>query len=465
VNKQAEQTFGYERGEILGRSAFAFIPPEYHQHVRDAIERKLAGATGPTVYELEVIRKDGQRMPVEVSSRLILRDGRPVGVQGCARDITERKRAEEALKEADQRKDEFLAMLSHELRNPLTPIRNALHILKIADTDADQMVQIRDVMERQVEHLTRLVDDLLDMARITRGQIELRRERVELAAAIARAVETAQPVIDGRGQQLNVALPPEPLCVEGDLVRLAQVFANLLNNAAKYTGLAGHIWLTAERDDGEVRVRVRDDGIGMAPEVVPHIFDLFVQAGRSAARSQGGLGIGLTLVRRLVELHGGTVHASSPGPGHGSEFTVRLPLLATIPAPPPSQPRESRDVAAARRILVVDDNEDVADTLALLLRQGGHEVRVAHDGPAALEAARAYQPEVVLLDIGLPGMTGYEVAQHLRQQPPANLTLLIALTGYGQDEDRRRSSEAGFDLHLTKPVDPADLKRLLVRRG
>ncbi len=466
VNKQAEQIFGFDRGEILGRSAFAFIPPEYHQHVRDAIQRKLAGVAGPTVYELEVVGKDGRRVPVEVSSRLIVRDGRPVGVQGCARDITERKRAEEALKEADRRKDEFLAMLSHELRNPLAPIRNALHILKLADADVVTAAQMRDVMERQVEHLSRLVDDLLDMARITRGKIELRCERVDLAAAIARAVETAQPVIDAQGQQLTVALPVEPLHLEGDLVRLAQVFANLLNNAAKYTGEAGHIWLTAERENGGAVVRVRDDGVGMAPEVVPHVFDLFMQADRSAARSQGGLGIGLTLVRRLVELHGGTVVASSAGPGQGSEFAVRLPLLSAPPAPPEVKPRESRAVpSSTRRILVVDDNEDVAESLAMVLRLGGHEVEVAHDGPAALQAAHAYQPEVVLLDIGLPGMTGYEVAQRLRQQPPAGLALLVALTGYGQEEDRRRSWEAGFDLHLTKPVDPADLKQLLARRA
>ncbi len=463
VNKQAEQTFGYDRTEIVGKSAFAFIPPEYHQRVRDAIHRKLAGAAGPTVYELEVVGKDGHRIPVEVSSRLIVSDGRPVGVQGCARDITERKRAEEALKDADRRKDEFLAMLAHELRNPLTPIRNALHLLQ-SPAAADRMGQVRDLMERQVEHLTRLVDDLLDVARIMRGKIELRRAPVELAAVIARAVETAQPVIDTHGQQLTVALPPEPIYLEGDLVRLSQVFANLLNNAAKYTGPGGSIRLTAEKEDGQAVVHVRDSGVGMAPETVPHIFDLFVQADRSAARSQGGLGIGLTLVRQIVELHGGSVHAASPGLGQGSEFTVRLPALAAAPAPAEPKPRAGHaGPTRGRRVLVVDDNQDVADSLALVLRLGGHDVRVAHDGPAALEAAHAYRPEVVLLDIGLPGMTGYEVARRLRQEPPAGLALLIALTGYGQEEDRRRSSEAGFDVHLTKPVDPADLKELLVR--
>jgi PAS domain S-box-containing protein len=464
VNKQAERTFGYDRAEILGKSAFAFIPPEYHQRVRDAIQRKLAGATGPTVYELEVIGKDGHRVPVEVNSRLITSDGWPVGVQGCARDITERKRAEEALKDADRRKDEFLAMLAHELRNPLTPIRNALHVLQLPSADSGRMSQVRDMMERQVEHLTRLVDDLLDVARIMRGKIELRRTQVDLATVIARAVETAQPGIDAQRQQLTVGLPPEPLFLQGDLVRLAQVFANLLNNASKYTEPGGSIRLTAERQDDAAVVRVRDSGIGMAPEVVPHIFELFMQADRSAARSQGGLGIGLTLVRQLVELHGGSVHAASPGLGQGSEFTVRLPALASAPALAEPKPRAGRAAPArARRILVVDDNEDVADSLALVLRLGGHDVRVAHDGPAALEAAHAYRPEVVLLDIGLPGMTGYEVARRLRQQPPAGLALLIALTGYGQEEDRRRSCEAGFDVHLTKPVDPADLKELLIR--
>jgi PAS domain S-box-containing protein len=372
----------------------------------------------------------------------------------------------DAVREAAHRKDEFLALLAHELRNPLTPIRNAVHVLKAAAADAAAAGRARDLIERQVEHLVRLVDDLLDVSRMMRGKIELRKERIDLAAAVARAVETAAPAVEAGRHELTVSLPPEPLRLEADPVRLAQVIANLLNNAAKYTEPGGRITLTAAREGDEAVVRVRDTGVGVAADMLPKIFDLFVQADRSLDRAQGGMGVGLTLVRRLVELHGGGVQAYSDGPGKGSEFVVRLPAA---PAAPPEENGRREDRPAAdrrpprRRILVVDDNADVAESLALMLRLDGQDVRVARDGPAALEAARAEPPEVVFLDIGMPGMDGCEAARRLRQLPGVENALLVALTGWGQEEDRRRTAEAGFDHHLVKPVEPATLHTLLQR--
>jgi PAS domain S-box-containing protein len=369
----------------------------------------------------------------------------------------------EEVRDADRRKDEFLAMLAHELRNPLAPLRNALHILSVPDLGRGQGEQVRAMMARQVEHLVRMVDDLLDVSRLLRGKIELRPEPFDVAEAVRRAVETAQPVIDALGHELTVVLPAEPLPVRGDLVRLAQVFANLLNNAAKYTDRSGRIRIAAGREGGQVAVRVRDTGVGIAPDLLPKVFDLFVQADRSAARTQGGLGIGLTLVKRLVEMHGGTVEVRSDGPGQGSEFVVRLPP-AEVELPPSvstnGQVRVAARAGAPLRVLVVDDNVDAAESLAVVLRSVGHTVRTAHCGPAAVQVAAALRPEAVVLDIGLPGMDGYEVAQQLRRGPAAGASL-IALTGYGQEEDRRRSKAAGFDHHLVKPVDPAVLTELL----
>ena len=353
-------------------------------------------------------------------------------------------------------------MLAHELRNPLAPIRNALEILKMGGIDEAMAGQARTLMERQLQHLVRLVDDLLDLARINRGRVQVRKERVNLAAAVARAVDTARPEIDAHGHELIVSLPPEPVFLEADLTRLAQVLANLLSNAARYTPEPGRIWLEADREGYVVAIRVRDTGIGMRPELLPQVFDLFVQSGRSMARSQGGLGIGLTLVRSLVELHGGKVTAHSKGPGKGSEFVVRLPVLPRVPER--ELPRTGDDASGAspsQRVLVVDDNVDAAESLALLLRMGGHDVRVAHNGPDALAAAAAHLPDLVLLDIGLPGMNGHEVARRLRQQPGMDRTVLVAVTGYGQDEDRRRSLEAGFDQHLVKPVEPGAVEAIV----
>jgi PAS domain S-box-containing protein len=363
------------------------------------------------------------------------------------------------LKEANRQKDEFLAMLSHELRNPLAPVRNALQVMKMPGADVEQA---RQMAERQVQHMVRLVDDLLDVSRIMRGRIELRKEPVDLAAVIAQAVETAQPMLDASGQELILSAAPGPLWLDADAARLAQVVANLLHNAAKFSGRPGRVWLTVERQGDAAVVRVSDEGAGIRPDLLPRIFDLFVQGDRSLERTQGGLGIGLTVVRKLVEMHGGTVTASSDGPGKGSEFVVRLPGVRAAPGPGAGENGHAAGRAPAlRRVLVVDDNVDAAESIGMLIRLWGHEVRVAYNGPQALKAAEEYRPEVVVLDIGLPGMSGYEVARQLRQRPQFEKALLVAVTGYGQDEDRRRSGEAGFDHHLTKPVDPDTLHALL----
>ena len=374
----------------------------------------------------------------------------------------------QAVREADRRKDEFLATLAHELRNPLAPVRNALYLLKSDAATPAAREQARAMMERQVHHLIRLVDDLLDVSRVMRGKVDLRKERTDVGAVAARAVETAQPLIDARRHTLTVNVPPSPVWVHADPVRLAQVVGNLLTNAAKYTDDGGQLTLTVERTDGEAVVRVRDTGIGIAPDMLPKVFDLFVQVETAADRTQGGLGIGLTLVKRLVDLHGGTVEAHSDGPGRGSEFVVRLPALRIddrrLPIGDGGRPIDDHQSAVdkRRRVLVVDDHADAADSLALLLQMQGHEVRVARNGPEAVAAVSADPPEVVLLDLGMPGMDGYEVARRLRADGGQGV-FLVALTGWGQEEDRRRTREAGFDHHLTKPADPDELRALLAR--
>jgi signal transduction histidine kinase/CheY-like chemotaxis protein len=370
------------------------------------------------------------------------------------------------LAEADRRKDEFLAMLAHELRNPLAPIRNAVQALRLLAPDNAEVRWAREVIERQVWHLSRLVEDLLDVSRFTRGRVTLRKEPTDLAAVAARAAESIRPAVEGGGLQLAVALPADRLWVDADPVRLAQVVGNLLNNAAKYTPAGGRIGLTAGREGGGAVLRVWDTGVGIAADMLPHVFDLFAQGDHTLDRAQGGLGIGLTLVRSLVELHGGSVRACSGGPDRGSEFVVRLPLMADPPGPGATPTDTGRGAAPPpRRVLVVDDNVDVAASLARFLELTGHDVRTAHDGPAALDAVRADRPEVVLLDIGLPGMDGYEVARRLRELLATAGVVLVALTGYGQEGDRRRSREAGFDHHLVKPVDPAALQELLASPG
>jgi PAS domain S-box-containing protein len=377
-------------------------------------------------------------------------------------DITERRRTEEALKDADRKKDEFLATLAHELRNPLAPIRNAVQVLTAKGPADPELVWARGVIDRQVQVMARLLEDLLDVSRISRNTLDLRKERVDLAAVVEAALETSRPVIEAGRHELTVTLPPEPVRLEADAVRLAQVFANLLTNAAKYTEDGGRIRLSAKRQGTVVEVSVGDSGIGIAAEMLPRVFDIFSQDKPALARSQGGLGIGLSLVKGLVELHGGTVEVVSDGPGRGSEFVVRLPAAATTPVPEPARPGDDGPPPVPnRRLLVVDDNRDSADSLAVLLELHGHEVATAYDGEQAVEAAATLRPEVVLLDLGMPRLNGYDACRRIREQPGGREMYLIALTGWGQKEDRRRTEAAGFDHHIVKPVDPAALMNLL----
>ena len=365
------------------------------------------------------------------------------------------------LREGDRRKDEFLATLSHELRDPLAPLRNMLEVAKRADTDADARRAAHAGMERQLGQLEHLVDDLLDVSRITQSRMTLRKRRVELAPLVQQAVETAATLVERRGHDLRVVLPPEPTYLDADPVRLAQVFGNLLTNACKYTERRGRIVLTAELAGDFVTVSVKDTGIGIPPEKLATVFEMFSQIQSAIERSDGGLGIGLTLVRRLVEMHGGTVEARSEGLGRGSEFVVRLPVLLEAPLPESAAQVEPPAAATARRIVVVDDNRDSADSLAMLLETMGHETHTAYDGMAALEAAERIKPELLLLDIGLPKLNGYDVCRRLREQPWGRQIIVVALTGWGQDEDRRKSRDAGFDHHVIKPVAYASLVELV----
>ena len=375
------------------------------------------------------------------------------------------------IRDSDRRKGEFLAMLGHELRNPLAPILNALHLIRMPDVDRDEAEQARDVAERQVRHLARLVDDLLDVSRINSGKIELRKERVDLRTAVARALESVKPQIEVRRHELVVSIADEPMPLIADVARLEQILSNLLNNAAKYTEPGGRITLEVRREGNDAVVSIRDTGIGIDPALLPRVFDLFTQADRALDRSQGGLGIGLTLVRRLVELHGGTASARSEGEGRGSEFIVSFPVVLPDMADLSPRPVAGTSTAQShashvpRRVLIVDDNADGARMLARLLRASGHEVDVVYDGPSALDHVHTSAPDMVLLDIGLPGMDGYEVARRIRQSDDRDHTFLVALTGYGQAEDRARALEVGFDDHLVKPVSPDDLFPLFGRCG
>jgi signal transduction histidine kinase/CheY-like chemotaxis protein len=463
-------------GVPMGANASLLAPaaerPSTYTNYRDGKEVSpdqlpmQVACTGVEVRDFEVDLVRVGRDPVRLlcyARPLLDNEGQVRGSVGAFLDITELKKVQQALIEADQRKDTFLATLAHELRNPLAPLRNALELLRRADHNATLIEQARRMMERQVAQMVRLVDDLLDISRITRGKLELRKERVELADVLNTAIETARPLIEASAHELTVALPPQPVPVRADPIRLAQVFANLLNNAAKYTEKAGHIWLTAERRNGEAVVSVRDTGIGIAAEHLPHIFGLFSQVGTALERSQGGLGIGLSLAKGLVELHGGTIEAQSGGSGMGSEFTVQLPIAAEPGETPQETTSNGEKTQSVRmcRILVVDDLRDAADSMATMLRMMGHDTRTAYDGLEAVQTAAAFRPQVVLLDIGLPKMNGYEAARRIRSEPWGGNVALVALTGWGQEEDEQRSLEAGFDHHLTKPVDPAALEKLL----
>jgi signal transduction histidine kinase len=381
------------------------------------------------------------------------------------------RKSEEVLKDADQRKDEFLATLAHELRNPLAPVRNSLELMKRANGNTALIDQVRSTMERQISHMVRLIDDLLDVSRITRNRLELKLEQVELANVLHDAVEACRPHCERAGHALTIVLPPEPIYLRADPTRLVQIFGNLLTNACKYTKPGGHIWLTAARQGNEVIVSVKDTGIGIPPVMLPKVFDLFTQIDNSLERSAGGLGIGLSLAKRLTEMHEGNVTAHSEGQDQGSEFIVRLPISSGVSsseassavamsAPPQPAADKSRS-AGARRILVVDDTRDSADSLAMLLKITGHETQTAHNGLEAIEKAESYRPNVILLDIGMPKMNGYDACRAIRGQPWGQDIKMIALTGWGQEEDRRKSKDAGFDGHLVKPVDISALLALL----
>jgi PAS domain S-box-containing protein len=394
--------------------------------------------------------------------------GRPVALATVSQDVTQRKRLEDNLRslaadlsEAARRKDEFLAILAHELRNPLAPLSNAVQVLRRAGGDEETVQSASEMLERQVRQMTRLVDDLLDMSRITQGKIELRRERVALAPIVEQAIEAARGLYRSMDHELTVTTPAAPIHLDADPTRLAQVLGNLLNNAAKFTERHGRVWLTVEREGPQAVVRVRDTGIGIAGEQLPRLFDMFMQGDTSLERSRDGLGIGLTLVKTLVEMHGGTVEVHSDGLGHGSEFVVRLPALEEASPPRPRPAAGKAAPAPGHRILIVDDNEDGAESLAMMLQLGGHETHTAHDGLDAVAAAERLRPHAVLLDIGLPGLNGYEVCRRIRENPWGKDLVLVAVTGWGQEADRARSRDAGFDAHIVKPVDPEALMKLL----
>jgi signal transduction histidine kinase len=374
-----------------------------------------------------------------------------------------RRETEQQLKDAAQRKDEFLATLAHELRNPLAPIRNGLHLMRLAGNDNTLVEKARTIMERQVQQMVRLVDDLLDVARISQNKLELRREWLELATVVNSAVETSRPIVDAAGHQLEVSIPPESIRLFADPVRLPQALSNLLNNAAKYSERGRQIWLTAEHQNDQVVLSVRDAGMGIPQDKLQHIFGMFVQADRSIENSKGGLGIGLALVQRIVRMHGGVVEARSEGHGKGSEFVIRLPAVpaANTAVHDETGKVDTSEATAPLRILVVDDNSDSAESLALMLKCAGHTVAVANDGLGALEVAKTFQPHAAFLDLGMPKLNGYDTARHIRQQPWGKNVVLIALTGWGQEEDKRRSKVAGFDAHLVKPVDHRALGKIL----
>ena len=454
-NRGAQRLYGYTADEIVGKPLSLLVPPDHPDEVPTMMEQVGHGEYIEH-FETVRVRKDGTHLDVSLSiSPIRDSEGKIIGASKIARDITARK-------QEDRRKNEFLALLAHELRNPLAPLRNGLQIMRLSSDDRDAVQTARNMMERQLEHLVRLVDDLLDVSRISRGKLELRKERLSLASVVENALEVCGALAREHDQELTVALPDEPLYVDADKTRLVQALCNLLSNSVKYSERGGQIWLSVEREDDQAVIRVKDNGIGIPPENLPTIFELFTQVDRSLEKSQGGLGVGLTIVKRLVEMHGGSVQAHSEGAGQGSEFIVRLPIAMTVVN---EQRRidepETLSKPPRRRVLVVDDNADAASSLAMILKLTGNEVRTAHDGVEAVQAADEYRPDVILLDIGMPRMNGYDACRHIREKAWGRQPFIVALTGWGQEDDKQRSREAGFDSHLVKPVEPAALQKLL----
>lgn len=462
VNAAFSAITGYTNAELAACAPEDLLHPADRAEVGHHWYPVRGGTIELRNARVRVLRKDGSEIPVDLSVGLLKQSNGspPVALQSIV-DLTQQEKAEAMLREADRRKDEFLATLAHELRNPLAPISSAVEILRRKAPPIPELQWSRDVIERQIKQMTRLVDELLDLSRVTRGQITLRREPVSLADVIRDAVETSAPLIQERGHHLDVVLPEQDAILHGDGTRLAQVFSNLLNNAAKYTDPGGRIELRATLRENAAVVLVRDNGIGIPATVLPRIFDMFTQVDRTLERSQSGLGIGLALARRLTELHRGRIEARSAGQGEGSEFVVNLPLAdASEREGPDLRPHGTMEVVS-RRILVIDDSRDSADTLAMMLALAGHSVRTAYDGANALQVGCAFNPEIVLLDLGMPKVDGHETCRRMRQQPWGAQSVIIALTGWGQPEDRRRTQDSGFDHHLVKPVDPYELTALL----
>jgi len=460
-NGGAQRLFEYTVEEAIGRPVTMLIPDDRQEEEVMILSRLRRGER---IEHYETVRKAKNGRLVDVSVTISpVRDeaGAIVGASKVARDVSLQKRAQRELQEADAHKNEFLALLAHELRNPLGPIRHAVKILRAREPNRDELNWATSIIDRQTEHMVRLVEDLLDVARISRGTIELRREHVDVATVLKATVEANNPLIERSHHHLKVTYPAAPLYVEGDVTRLTQIVMNLLDNAAKYTDQGGQIWLSADREGETAVIRVKDDGIGIRSELLPRIFDMFTQAGMPAERAQGGLGVGLSLVERLVRLHGGTVTAHSAGLGKGSEFTIRLPVSQAPKAPAPEPREEGLGTGNRCRILVVDDNVDSADSLAMLLRMMGHEVQTVSDGESAVAVAEDFRPDVAVLDIGLPKVNGYDLAKRIRERPWGRDIVLVALTGWGQESHRRRSAESGFNHHLTKPVEFDVLHQIL----
>ena len=460
-NPAATRLFGYEPREIIGKSIMTIIPPQLHAE-EDEILARLRRGERVEHYETVRIAKDGRRIDISLTvSPIRGDDGEVIGASKIARDITDRKRTEHLLREANRQKDEFLATLAHELRNPLAPICAAAELLKNAKSMAPELRAATAILERQARQMTHLVDDLLDVSRITSGRIRLHPEPLELTELLKAVIETYRQSAESTRHQIRLAAGGEPAYVSGDRTRLTQIFSNILHNAVKYTPPAGKIEISLRTENRQAVVSIRDDGMGIPADMLEHIFEPFAQLDRSFERADGGLGIGLTLARKLVEMHGGRIEARSAGRGKGTEFLIHLPAIAAAPVQRASTPHRQFDAMVSCRVLIADDNHDAAVSLSMLLQAMGHDTRVVHDGIEALEEAEIFRPDIVLLDIGMPRLDGYETARRLAGQPWAAHTQIVAVTGWGQETDRQRAKDAGFHRHLVKPVDLDALREVM----